>query len=210
MERDNVISFANFKRTRFGDPLKENPLSKMMEKDLRDQNELIQWYIFHSMVNKHKLFVHTLFYENHKSRGKNPNSGFVVCFQEDEMKFHAERIMEAVQWDNREGILISAEGKSVREIAKGITGIGYKDNYDAAIAIEDVLLNSDKVLVIQGLSKMKSSIGSKSGFARSLIKVLDDAHFKNIQPKADLIFIDSAKFLQNSWKDIGTYLNILS
>lgn len=210
MEKDNVVSFDTFRKMRFGESIKDDSLSAIFKKDLREQPELIQWYIFHNMVNKHKLFIHTLFLENHHQKSHNPNSGFVVCFQEDEMTYHKERILEAIQWEGREAVFVSAAGKSIREIGEAITGDTYRDNYRAAKAVEDILLNSNKVLVIQGISRMKASSDSKSGFARSLIKDLDDAHFKGIKPQSDLIFIDSAKFLQDSWANIGAYLNILS
>ena len=64
-------------------------------------------------------------------------------------------------------------------------------------------------MVVQELSR--SSIRArKADYARSLIKILDDAHFDGIQPSSDLIFIDYGDFLHRSWSSIGTYLDILA
>lgn len=66
------------------------------------------------------------------------------------------------------------------------------------------------ILIIIDFSKMKGTTPDRIGHVRSFIKTLDDAHFKDIQPKADLIFVDYASFLQEAWESIGIYLNILS
>lgn len=63
--------------------------------------------------------------------------------------------------------------------------------------------------MISGISKSKIPSG-KADYARSIIKINDDAHFKNIFPKSDIIFVDSAAFLERSWEQLGTYINILT
>ncbi|MCK4258357.1 MAG: hypothetical protein KAX49_05230 [Halanaerobiales bacterium] len=157
-----IISFEEYRKKKRGTNYKKDALSSVFEKDLRDQTELIDWYIFHSKLNKYKLYIHSLFKEN-------------------DLTF--------------------------RQLGEQLTGDAYSRNYEAREAIRKELLYSDKVFIISELSKMKSNIKKESvvGF---LIKTIDDAHFDNITPKSQLVFIDYAKFLQKTWKYIGSYLKV--
>ncbi len=114
MSNDNIISFEEYRRKKAGKNYREDDLSAIFRKDLREQEDLTDWYLFHNTFNKHKLFVHTIFYENHIQKIPNPNSGYVIAF------------------------------------------------------------------------------------------------FDEIYPSSDLIFVDYADFLQNSWESVGTYLSILA
>lgn len=55
-------------------------------------------------------------------------------------------------------------------------GYALRTAEDAHEAFRDVLLNSDKVLIIQELSRSRVR-GRKADYAESLIKISDDAHF---------------------------------
>ncbi len=50
----------------------------------------------------------------------------------------------------------------------------------------------------------------KSWYARSLIKTNDDAHFRGIKPQSDILFVDYACFLQRSWSELGSYIDIFT
>jgi len=91
------------------------------------------------MVNNHKLFIRTLFLENRQNKSHNPNSGFVICFQEEEINNHAEKIMEAIHWENRKGVMVPAAGKNIKEIAREIACSVYKEHYYAEIAINNIV-----------------------------------------------------------------------
>ena len=170
----------------------------------------MDWYSFHNIFNKHKLFIHTLFLENHVDGRKNPNSGYIVCYNEEQLDTSTKRIVEAIEWEGRKPIIVNAVDKTFRQVGQIITGFEYKDNYETSKEIKDFLLRSNKVFVFQGISKMKGTIQEKIIHVRSFIKMLDDAHFDNIRPKSDLIFVDYAKFLQDAWEHIGIYLKVLS
>lgn len=204
---DNVISFEEYLKKKKGKDY--NPdLSDIFKKDLREQTDLLDWYIFHNSINKHKLFVHTLLYENHNFENINPNVGFVVSINAENVKKNANGIIDAVKWEGREYIHISAAEKTYRELGEMITGFRCNSNHDTFNAFKEKLLNSNKVFIIQEFSKVKTN-QNKAHLVRALIKVIDDAHFDDIKPKVDLIFIDYPDFLQKSWEDIGIYLNLM-
>jgi hypothetical protein len=69
-------------------------------------------------------------------------------------------------------------------------------------------LDTDYVLVFIGLSQSRLN-RDKGGLNRSIIKINDDAHFKKISPRSDLVFIDQASFLEKNFKQLGNYIDIL-
>jgi hypothetical protein len=76
-------------------------------------------------------------------------------------------------------------------------------------AIEELLLKTDNVLVINEFSKSKSKLDK--GYAlRDILKIVDDAHFKKIKPASDIVIIDYANFLQRSWTELSVYIRIIS
>ena len=77
MEERKIISFEEYRKRKAGNSFKEDPLSEVFKKDLREQKELLEWYSFHEAFNKHKLFLHLLFREN-RQKGQNLDSGFLA------------------------------------------------------------------------------------------------------------------------------------
>ena len=73
----------------------------------------------------------------------------------------------------------------------------------------EILLKSNKVVVISGISKSKIA-SRKSDYARSIIKINDDAQLSNISPASDIVFVDSAAFLEKSWRQLNVYIKILT
>jgi hypothetical protein len=212
MDNDNVIPFEEYRKKKMGSAYQKDMFSEMFSRDLRDQPEMIAWYEFNKAFHKYRLFVHTLFFQNHMApfRTENPNSGFVACFNESQMKDGARGIFEAVAWEKRKPIMIDAAHKTYRQLAEQFPEYPIRYSEDVHGMFREILLTSDKVMVVVGLSKLKVNKFTKIGIARSLIKILDDAHFENITPRSDLIFVDFASFLQDAWDNIGIYLNILA
>jgi hypothetical protein len=207
---EKIISFEEYRVKKLGRKQEESPLNELFKKDLREQKDLLDWYWFHNQFNKHKLFVHALFLENHVPGRTNPNCGYIVCYHQDQFDTNTQEVVKAVEWEGRTPVLINAADKTYKQIGELITGSPQQSNYKSSQKIKETLLQSDEVYVFQGISKMKGTTPDKIGHVRSFIKTLDDAHFKDIQPKADLIFVDYASFLQEAWESIGIYLNILS
>ena len=207
---DNIISFEEYREKKLGRRCRDSPLDELFRKDLREQRDLLDWYSFHNIFNKHKLFVHTLFLENHVDGRKNPNSGYVVCYNGEQLKTNTKKIAEAIEWEGRNPVIVNATDKTFRQVGQTVTGLQHSDNYETSKEIKDLLLRSNKVFVFHGISMMKGTTQEKIIHVRSFIKMLDDAHFDNIRPKSDLIFVDYAKFLQDAWEHIGIYLKVLS
>ena len=83
MTEDKIISFEEFRLKKQKSDMEDNPISKVLNQDLRDQKDLLDWYLFHRSFNKYKLFLHALFYNNHERlKGVNPNAGFIQVFDE--------------------------------------------------------------------------------------------------------------------------------
>lgn len=165
--------------------------------------------MFHQTFNKHKLFVQTLLHQNHQL-DKNPNAGFVMCFQKAQLTRHTEAIAATVEWERRDPHVIQAAGKTYREIGEMMTGSPCRDNFETQKLIKAFLLQTRKIIIVEGLSQLKTTRRQQTSYARAMIKTLDDAHFDGIVPQSELIFIDTAKFLQASWEQNGPYLHVMN
>ncbi len=94
-------------------------------------------------------------------------------------------------------------------MARQLSGDKPSGTRDAWIMFEEILWNSDKVIVVANLSQSKIP-SRKSWYGRSLIKINDDAHIKGIRPRSDLVFVDYASFLQRSWSELGPYVDVFA
>jgi hypothetical protein len=209
MDDNKIISFEDYRKRKAGTSYKEDALSSIFKKDLREQTDLLNWYLFHRDINKYKLFVHCLFYKNHRIQNPNPNSGYVIAYREDQIEERTSALIEAIKWEERDYILVPAAGRTYRQLGHLLREYQPQTNQEVHEFFKEDLLQSDKVIIIQELSRSRIS-GRKTDHARSLVKILDDAHFDGIYPSADLIFVDYTDFLHQSWSSIGTYLDVLA
>ena len=206
---DNIISFEEFRLEKKKAESENDPIMKVLKKDLREQEDLVDWYLFHSSFNKYKLFLHSLFYNNHERlKGSNPNAGFIQIFNESQIDSISNRTEEALKWLNRRYILIDCKDKTIKGIGADLPYEKCNSFYDFFRSLQYYLLETNHVLVFKELSKSKIT-RNKSDLTRSIIKINDDAHFKGITPLSDIIFIDHASFLQKAWENIGLYIEIL-
>jgi len=203
---NNIISFESLRRELIADKL-----TGRLMRDARIQKELHDIYNFQS-VNKYRLFVAALFYENHKMlKGHNPRTGFIVGFDSNFIGPISEEVRSALEHIGREYVIVDANGKSFTDCIKSITKKDYHANHQAFADLKEMLLNSSSTVVFTEFSKSKIRTRAKKCWtARSIIKILDNAHLSGIRPVSDLIFIDCATFLEYCWRDIGTYLKIMS
>jgi len=134
----------------------------------------------------------------------------VLCFNEEQLKRNTESIVKAVKVEKRPLLLIDAQNQTLVQLGKKLPGYSCRYSFEADEAFKEILLCSDKVMVVTGLSTMNTSKDQRISYARWLIKILDDAHFDNIKPRSNLIFVDYASFLQDAWEQIGLYLETLS
>jgi hypothetical protein len=134
-----------------------------------------------------------------------------VGFDSDHIAGISKQVRFALDSVGREYIAIEANGKSFADCVKSFTKRDYHITHDAFVDLKKMLLNSSKTVVFKEFSKSKiRTKGEKCSMIRSVIKIIDNAHFSNIRPLSDLIFIDYADFLQHCWHSISTYLKIMS
>jgi hypothetical protein len=209
MVDNKIISFSDYlKKKDIKNTLDLNFFNTLAD-DIKNKPELIAWHNFQNFFNKHKLFLHALYTSNHQSNNENPNAGYFVAFAENQIEEHINKIASANEWLERKTIFVDAKDNSLRDIASNLCGIRPKSNHEAWEMFNDMLKKTDNVIVISNISRSKLST-MKSGFARSIIKINDDAHIKNCYPKSDILFVDSAVFLERSWEEIGSYINIFA
>lgn len=149
-------------------------------------------------------------FQRNRISSMNPDAAFFYGFSDEQIENFGAAIPTVLQQLARPFAVVHCAGKTNRQIyleaarAFGKEVADKTDAYTAAKALDDALLNGACTLVLQMLSESKGSY--KPGFARSLIKTLDDAHFKGFRAMSDIIYIDRASFLQKAWPDIGAYL----
>jgi hypothetical protein len=159
--------------------------------------------------HKHKLFLYSLFTNNQSEGNINPNAGFFISFNEEQINLSTASTLNALEWLDREPVIIEAKNCTFKNIAKQLFGTNPNDTRDAWLMFEDILLSSNRVIVISNMSQSKIP-SRKSWTARSLIKINDDAHLRGIKPTSDILFVDYASFLQRSWSELGAYIEIFA
>ena len=209
MNNTNIISFSDFLEKKNKKSSLNKNLIDILSDDIKDKPELIEWFNFQNLFHKHKLFLQAMYTENHQSNTPNPNSGYFIAFDNEQIKYHINKIIEANNWLGRKQIVIDATDCSFCQLVCQISNEKPKNNSHAFHILESLLLESDNAFIISNLSKSKLT-PNKSSWARSFIKINDDAHFNGITPKSDILFVDSASFLERSWQDIGSYLEIFA
>mgnify|MGYP003981002585 CR=1 FL=1 len=206
---DNVISFMEYlEKNDSRHSIDENLIESLTE-DIKNKPELIEWYSFESSFNKHKLFLSKLFASNQAVDAVNPNAGFIACFSEEQIADSISKILEAIRWLNKDFVHIDADKCTFKGMAEQISGAKPKRSTDAWIMLEELLLKTDKVVVISNISNSKIP-SKKSWHARSVIKINDDAHLRGIRPRSEIVFVDHACFLQRSWSELGAYIDVLT
>jgi hypothetical protein len=208
MTEDKIISFEEFRLKKQQSEMEDNPISKVLNQDLRDQKDLLDWYLFHRSFNKYKLFLHALFYNNHERlKGVNPNAGFIQVFDEADINSIVKATEDALVWLQRKYLIFDCKDKGIRDIGKSLP-VNCNTLSDFMRSMQHYLLDTDHVLVFNGLSNSRIN-RNKADLTRSIIKINDDAHFKNISPRSDLVFIDQASFLEKKFKQLKIYIDIL-
>ena len=115
----NIISFEEFRLKKERAESENDPIMQVLKKDLREQEELVDWYLFHRGFNKYKLFLHSLFYNNHERlKGSNPNAGFIQIFKDKQIESIIDRTKDALEWLGRKFIIVDCKDKGIKEIGR--------------------------------------------------------------------------------------------
>jgi hypothetical protein len=205
MNDNNVISFSDYLKNKQRKISIDKQYFDALCDDIKNRPELIDWLNYQNLWNKHKLFLQCLYSSNYQN--KNPNAGYFVSFTEEQINANTNKIVEANEWFERTTVLIDAKNRTFKEMAQQIYGSSPNSTLQAWNMFKEILLTSNNVIVISNISQSKIP-SRKSGYVRSLIKINDDAHFKEIKTKSDILFVDSASFLERSWDNIGTYTSV--
>jgi hypothetical protein len=154
-------------------------------------------------------FLRELFTENHIARnGKNPQTAFLVAWQDHQLDRLAELAQHASTRLGRKSVLVDAADKRPRSFYNDIVGAQARSANEAAHIVADMLYNDDVVVIIKAISKLNDT--GKSRQARWIAKVIDDAHFDRVHPKADIVFVDYASFLEKSYRVLGPYVRVFA
>jgi hypothetical protein len=57
MYENKIISFEEFKLKKEGNDSLRSAITQVLNKNLREQEDLIDWYLFHNSFNRYKLFL---------------------------------------------------------------------------------------------------------------------------------------------------------
>lgn len=139
-------------------------------------------------------------------KGKNLDSVFLAGFTEEHIEHLKERALEILAETKRPIVVIDFVGRTWCQAISVAAGREFKTGMEAYGHLDYLQKQTNSILVVVGLSKCKER--RREGYARSLIKNLDDAHFKGIYPESDLVLIDYASFLEKHWSYIGPYLRV--
>jgi len=207
MTDNKIVSFSEYLKKKNNVLTVDSGFVEALGDDIKNRPELMEWFQFQNAFHKHKLFLNGLFATNRQEGNINPNAGYFLSFNEEQINHNNAEVLKALEWLDRTPVLVDAKNCTFKNMAQQLRGAKPSDTRDAWMMFEENLLNSHDVIVISNLSQSKIASG-KSGVARSLIKINDDAHLLGINPKSDILFVDYAAFLQRAWSELGAYIEI--
>lgn len=150
-------------------------------------------------------FLRQVFQENHEIRaGKNPRAVYLATVSESEVDRLSDRVVGAVHALGRRAGVIDAAGRTSASFYAAFFTPRSRSAHALTKALIASLYEDETVWVIKNFSKLKDQ--RKGWHMRGLIKIIDDAHFEGIHPKGDLVFIDSASFLERHERILGPYV----
>lgn len=138
-------------------------------------------------------------------QGVNPNSIYLAGINKTHIDDLADDAKNILACANMSYHFLDASQLTLHQLYKSIANLNdsfYDDLYEG---VTKTLYEMNQVFIIKNISKLKSR--DRVLICRELIKILDDAHLKGVHPRADLIFVDSAVFLEKNYNTIGNYLS---
>jgi len=155
------------------------------------------------------VFFSGVFESNHRTpTNPNPQCIYLPAYTTGHLNTLETLARKALAELGRNTVYVDALDKTGLAICEAITNQAFRTAGDGFNAVAEMIAETDTVLVIKGFSEAKMS--HKGGFARGLIKCLDDAHIHGRRQEGDVVFVDYASFLEKNWGQIGPYLSIMT
>ena len=145
----------------------------------------------------------------------NPDGMFLFGFVDEHLDAFRAAVPVALRQTGRPFTIVDCAGKTLLAVyTEIITGLGQpapesRDRYSAGKALEAALFNTAHTIVVNRLSELKASRRLTAAVARHLVKILDDAHYRDVRAFGDVLFIDRASFLERGWDWFGPYLQLV-
>lgn len=156
-------------------------------------------------MNKRRKPFTRIFLENHlKTKRKLSPGIFLIGFNDDQLANIEQQTTDSIREMGRNLRVVDVENLTAKDIYCVINKRYSSTILEAYTQLIDTFQNEDLVFVIKNLSKSK--IPYKGHIVRKLIRALFGDSYKNIAPKADLIFIDDARLLENNWDLLNSHV----
>ncbi len=150
-------------------------------------------------------FLRLVFKENHEIRaGQNPRAVYLATVSETEVDRLSDRAIGAAHALGRRAAVIDAANRTSASFYAAFAATRSRSPYLLNKALIARLYEDETVWVIKNFSRLKDQ--RKGWHMRGLIKIIDDAHFEGVHPKSDLVFIDSASFLERHERIFSPYV----
>jgi hypothetical protein len=175
---------------------------KVFPKEMYDPKQQLTFFDF-NYADKYKQFLCETFYLN-KEVLNHTMAGVIIGFGPDNIKKIGCSVKNILNELKRKYIFIEAGGKTFIQCVKYHTGKYCVTNSDALSILENIMLNTDTVVVFNEFSKCKIR-GDKESLMRCIIKIGD----RKENPVPDLIFIDYAVFYHKSKSLLSPYIRCI-
>jgi len=153
--------------------------------------------------NKYKQFLCETFFLS-KEVFSHPIAGYIIGFGPENIKTIADEVKLVLSELKRKHLFIEAGGKTFIQCVRCHTGKDCVTYSDAFSILDDILLDTESVIVFSEFSKCKIR-GDKASLVRSIIKRMENKK----SAASNLIFIDYARFYQESINLLGPYLRYM-
>ena len=158
-------------------------------------------------MNKRQQPYTRVFLENHLRTKKKLSPGiFLIGFNDEQLTAIEQQTVESLQDMGRHVRIVDVENLSAKDIYCVINKAYSPTIVEAYDHLLETFQTEDTVFIIKNLSKSK--IPYKGHIVRKLVRALFGDSAKDQNAKADLVFVDDARLLENNWDILNS--NIIS
>ncbi len=167
-----------------------------------------------ALYKKYEDIITRIFSSN-RSRPFNPEAIFFYAFSETQMELSELYLCEFIKRYSRPHLIIDCSEKSYRQIMAEVSEIEIERKIPSWELYESMerkmRLGSGRTFVFKNPSQIKDKTKlEKVQITREIMKILDDAHFSDINTMSDVIIIDRASFLEAGWEYLSAYAKMVA